>query len=230
MVEEVSDDDDFFMMGGNSIAAAHLSHNLGIDMRFIYYFPSPSKLYLALIEKKRPWHLDFKKDANWEMNLDEGTGNIFHSIKSEIADPFLFKPQGSLLRISFGENENNAVVSKRLRVDSNILVTPEGVSPRDGYLWNSAAKFASCSVSRCNKVMYEGQYRRNDICQAIWSAKIPRDRKGSMLEIWKVHMESCVDASPIIVFKNPDIYLFIGSHSHKFLCVNAKRYSPPCSF
>lgn len=216
------------MMGGNSIAAAHLSHNLGIDMRLIYYFSSPSKIYLALLEKKEPWLLDVQKDDIWEMKFDEGRRSILHSIKSETADPFLFKPQEGLLRTSSGKNENNAVVSKSINVDSNIHVIAEGGSPRDGHLWSSASEFTSCSVSRCNKVMFEGG--RNDICQATWSAKIPRDRKGSMQEFWKVHMESCVDASPMVVFKDPEIYLFIGSHSHKFLCVNAKRYSPPCSF
>ncbi|XP_050280846.1 putative acyl-activating enzyme 19 isoform X3 [Quercus robur] len=222
-VEEVSNDDDFFMMGGNSIAAAHLSHNLGIDMRLIYYFSSPSKIYLALLEKKEPWLLDVQKDDIWEMKFDEGRRSIFHSIKSETADPFLFKPREGLLRTSSGKNENNAVVSKRIKVDSNIHVIAEDGSPRDGYLWSSASEFTSCSVSRCNKVMYEGG--RNDTCQATWSAKISRDRKGSMQEFWKVHMESCVDASPMVVFKDPEIYLFIGSHSHKFLCVNAKSGS-----
>ncbi|KAM3732747.1 hypothetical protein ACB098_11G082600 [Castanea mollissima] len=222
-VEEISNDDDFFMMGGNSIAAAHLSHNLGIDMRLIYYFSSPSKIYLALLEKKEPWLLDVQKDDIWEMKFDEGRRSIYHSIKSETADPFLFKPREGLLRTSSGKNENNALVSKCLKVDSNRHVIAEGGSPRDGYLWSSASEFASCSVSRCNRVMYEGG--RNDACQATWSVKIPRDRKGSMQDFWKVHMESCVDASPMVVFKDPNFYLFIGSHSHKFLCVNAKSGS-----
>lgn len=230
MVEEVSDDDDFFMMGGNSIAAAHLSHNLGVDMRLIYYFPSPSKLYLALLEKKGPGHLHVKKDANWEMNLDEGKRNMLRSINFEAPDPGVFKPQGNLLRTSVEKNDSNVVVSKRLKVDSNIYVTSDGASPRDGYVWDSASKFMSCSASRCNKVMYEGGYSGNKICQATWPVKIPRDRKGSMQAFWKVHMESCVDASPIVVFKDRDIYLFIGSHSCKFLCVAAKRYRPPRSF
>lgn len=42
-----------------------------------------------------------------------------------------------------------------------------------------------------------------------------------MHELWKVYMESCVDASPLVVVKQQDVYLFIGSHSHKFVCVNA---------
>lgn len=217
-VEEVSDDDDFFMMGGNSIAAAHLSHNLGVDMRFIYYFPSPSKLYLALLEKKGP----VKKDANWEMNLDEGKRNMLHSVNFEPPDPGIFKPQGSLLRTSVEKNDSNVVISEHLKVDSNIYVTSDVASPRDGYVWDSASKFMSCSASRCNKVLYEEGYSGNKICQATWSVKIPRDRKGSMQEFWKVHVESCVDASPIVVFKDQDIYLFIGSHSCKFLCVAAK--------
>ncbi|XP_050386625.1 putative acyl-activating enzyme 19 [Argentina anserina] len=57
MVEDVSDDDDFFMIGGNSIAAAHLANNIGVDMRLIYSFPTPSKLCMALPERNGPFSM-----------------------------------------------------------------------------------------------------------------------------------------------------------------------------
>ncbi|KAL9303850.1 hypothetical protein ACSQ67_021113 [Phaseolus vulgaris] len=53
MIEKVCDDDDFFTMGGNSLSAAHVAYNLGIDLRFLYYYPSALKLCRALLQKKR---------------------------------------------------------------------------------------------------------------------------------------------------------------------------------
>ncbi|KAG6667237.1 hypothetical protein CIPAW_01G087400 [Carya illinoinensis] len=225
MVEEVSNDDDFFTLGGNSIASAHLAHNLGVNMRLIYYFPSPSKLYLALLERKGSCDLHVKKDGNLEMNLDGGTRNMLLSMKSVAPNPLIFKPQASLSNTSVGMDGANALVSKCLKMDSNIHFASDDISHGGGYLWNSSLDFVSCSFSRSNKVIYEGGYRGNGIRQGSWSMKIPRGRNGFMQDFWKVHMESCIDASPMVVFRGQDIYLFIGSHSRKFLCICGKRYN-----
>lgn len=230
MVEDISDDDDFFTMGGNSIALAHLSHNLGVDMRLIYNFPSPSKLYLALLEQKELCDLQVKKDGNLEMNLDGGKRNMLLSMKSVAPNPHIFKPHGSLLKTSVGKDSTDALVSKCLKMDSNLHFTSDDISHVGGYLWNSSLDFVSCSISRSNKVVYEGGYRGNDIRLASWSMKIPRGRNGFMQDFWKVNMESCVDASPMVVFRGQDIYLFIGSHSRKFLCISGKRYISSCIF
>lgn len=202
MVEEVSNDDNFFFIGGNSIAAAHVAHNLGIDMRLIYNFPTPSELHIALLEKKGPVNLDVRAYASWKLNQAD-KGHQFHS--------------------GYSGNENHSGISKRLKVDSDKYVTPALDCQKDGFPWNLPSALMSCSFSRCNKVMYEEKYRENDPCQVNWSVEVPRYRKGFMQELWKVHMESCVDASPIVVLKDSDVYLFVGSHSHRFLCVNAKR-------
>ncbi|KAG7994868.1 hypothetical protein I3843_01G080500 [Carya illinoinensis] len=225
MVEEVSNDDDFFTLGGNSIASAHLAHNLGVNMRLIYYFPSPSKLYLALLEQKGSCDLHVKKDGNLEMNLDGGTRNMLLSMKSVAPNPLIFKPLGSLSNTSVGMDGANALVAKCLKMDSNIHFASDDISHVGGYLWNSSLDFVSCSFSRSNKVIYEGGYRGNGIRQGSWSMKIPRGRNGFMQDFWKVHMESCIDASPMVVFRGQDIYLFIGSHSRKFLCICGKSGS-----
>lgn len=220
MVEKVSDDDDFFVIGGNSIAAAHVAHVLGVDMRLLYRFPSPSKLYRILLEMKESFDLDVRKYANLEMNPEKSEGDIFHSFQTP--NPPKVESGGRLLKIPDGDNENHAVISKRLKVDSNVNLTSEGHRSANGFPWDSDSIQVSCSFSRCNRVMFEGGYRVNDIHRTTCT-EVHRSRTASMQELWKVYMGSCVDASPLIVFKGQDVYLFIGSHSHEFLCVNARR-------
>lgn len=209
MVEDVSDDDDFFMIGGNSIAAAHVSRNLGIDLRLLYTFSTPSKLLVTLMEKKGSKNTNLGINDNLKLILEPDKGNAFSSLEPE--NPY-------------ERNDDQAVRSKRLKVDSDKYNVLEPLHSFSGYPWNSTPILKSCSFSRCNKVMLEGGYHVNYIGEVAQLVEIPRTRTGYMQELWKVHMESCVDASPLVVFKDSDIYLFVGSHSHKFLCVNAKRY------
>ncbi|KAF3447578.1 hypothetical protein FNV43_RR12765 [Rhamnella rubrinervis] len=222
MVEKVSDDDDFFCIGGNSIAAAHVAHDLGVDMRLLYCFPSPSKLYRILLERKGSFDLDVRKYANLEMYPEKSKGVILHSFQTP--SPPKAESGVRLLKTPHGDNENHAGVSKRMKMDSKVNVTPEGHWSVNGFPWNSNSIQMSCSFSRCNRVMFEGEYRVDDVHQATCS-EVHRTRTASMQELWKVHLGSCVDASPLIVFKGRDVYLFIGSHSHEFLCVNARSGS-----
>ncbi|KAL4341664.1 hypothetical protein GQ457_08G013930 [Hibiscus cannabinus] len=71
MVEDVSDDDDFFTIGGNSIAAAHVSHNLGISMRLLYTFSTSAKLLAFLLEKKVSNSTKFRIKDNPESLMDQ---------------------------------------------------------------------------------------------------------------------------------------------------------------
>ncbi|KAK1582767.1 hypothetical protein Q3G72_018054 [Acer saccharum] len=192
-VEEVFDDDNFFVMGGNSIAAAHVAHNLGIDMRLIYNFQTPSKLQTALLQKKVSCNRDVSADPNYK----------------------------ELLRMRYEKNENHPIMSKRLKMDSDKHVALD-LGQKDGFPRNCASSPMSCSFSRCNKMMYEEGNKGIEPCQVPWSVEVPGNRKGFIHELWKVYMESCVDASPLLVLKGSDIYLFVGSHSHTFLCLDAK--------
>ncbi|KAM6542784.1 hypothetical protein CsatB_007231 [Cannabis sativa] len=227
MVAEVSDDDDFFMMGGNSIAAAHLSNNLGVDMRLLYYFPSPSKL-CTILERKRS-ELDLRKDANWEINLKQGKRKPFNAVHFRTPNPANNNSGNKLLgTLHGGKDEIHALTSKRLKLDSNVNVTLEGITSLNWSPWNTASICFSCSFSRCNNVLYECYNKLNeydnkmdDIHQET-CMKVPSDTKFLMQKLWKVYLGSCVDASPLIVFKSPDTYLFIGSHSHEFTCVNVR--------
>lgn len=211
MVEKVSSDDDFFMMGGNSLSAAHVAHNLGIDMRFLYYYPSPFKLCMALLQKRGSCSLHDRLDNCLDLNTDR-QNNHFTSDLTGNSSPLESR------MISKG-NDDKSVPPKRLKRGSTGFT-----SEVDEYFpWYFPSKLLSSSFSRCNKVLYKEQPAVIDTHRTTWSANVPRGSRGHMKDYWKVYMESCVDASPLLVFKGSDIYLFIGSHSHNFLCINAIR-------
>lgn len=234
MVEEISSDDDFFTMGGNSITAAHVSHRLGVDMRWLYHYPSPAKLLMVLLEKKGSHIIDINGDADTRKNLKPGRWNKYSLDDSEFLNPFDLKeggnsgkrkqvqPNDGFSRAVTPRNDNSSV-SKHYKVASDFFINLEDINQVGGHLWNSALTSVSCALSRCNKVVYEHKYVGDTEWAENLSVKSPRGAKGSMKKLWQVHMESCVDASPLLVFKHPYVYLFIGSHSHKFVCVDAKK-------
>ncbi|XP_059633743.1 putative acyl-activating enzyme 19 isoform X2 [Cornus florida] len=220
MVNMVSNDDDFFAMGGNSISAAHVSHNLGIDMRLLYMFPSPLMLQMALLQNDGSCNIDVRTGTNWRANLKMYKDTMLLPFDSKASNLYSSKPHGRILRTIHDKNVNHPV--KCLKVASKLYLNSKDIGPGDCYPWNSYSIPLACSFSRCNKVIYEGADKGDGSCQAACLAEIPRYNKGAMKELWKVHMESCVDASPLVVFKDGDVFLFIGSHSHKFFCINAK--------
>nr|GEW67459.1 putative acyl-activating enzyme 19 isoform X1 [Tanacetum cinerariifolium] len=144
VAEKITNNDDFFAMGGDSISAAHTSHQLGINMKLLYYFPTPLKLAMALLDPK------------------------ISRVDKEVTGWGPQQPNGS-------------------------------------------------KVGRCNNVMFGDHY---DISKSLktWFS----DKKASVRKLWKVHMESCVDASPLVVVREKDIFVYIGSHSHKFICIEAQ--------
>ncbi|GMH00678.1 hypothetical protein Nepgr_002517 [Nepenthes gracilis] len=216
---KVGNDDDFFVLGGDSIAAAHVAYNLGIDIRLLHMFPSPSKLEKALLENEGFLNADHLLD--WEI-FARSDEDEFHSLSCKSSDIVSFTEGGRLAWTLGDSNVDYLGSSKRLKVSSAIHIIPKDLTILDRYPWQSNSTPRSCAFSRCNKVMYNGNYEVNDLCHQIWEIELPRNSRGILREMWKVHMDSCVDASPVIVMKGEDILLFIGSHSHKFLCINAK--------
>ncbi|CAM8920673.1 unnamed protein product [Rhodiola kirilowii] len=117
------------------------------------------------------------------------------------------------------ENEILTSMSKCIRLKSH--VSSKDIQIRREHQWVFNPKLVLCSLSRCNKTMYEKNNVGDDAEQLPCINKISRGVESSIQHLWKVYMESCVDASPIVVCKNDNIYIFIGSHSHKFSCINA---------
>ncbi|XP_076922806.1 putative acyl-activating enzyme 19 [Bidens hawaiensis] len=88
---------------------------------------------------------------------------------------------------------------------------PHKVIKRDGDL------NVSFAISRGNKIMSGENY---DISKFYQETRVG-EPKGSITKLWKVHMESCVDASPLIVVRDDEMFVYIGSHSRKFVCIKA---------
>ncbi|KAI3448987.1 hypothetical protein Pfo_005652 [Paulownia fortunei] len=215
MVEKVSVDDDFFVMGGNSISAAYVSFKLGIHMKLLYTFPTPLRLQLALLSSSS----SVGTDAHLGVDLRR-PGGMLLSRESKIPNFHGSNPHGRLFGAD--SNRDNYNHAKKLKTESNTCAGPSKEQSPIDILWNPTAGHTECSFSRCNKSTHGGQCEGNYSCHRVWSNIIPRDGKGFMRELWKVEMDSCVDASPLVVFKGSDNYLFVGSHSHKFVCIHGK--------
>lgn len=216
MVDELSVDDDFFLMGGNSISAAYVSFKLGIHMKLLYTFPTPLRLQMALLSSRS----SAETDAYLGGYLVR-SGEMLLPRESRISN---FDGSTNDRRL-FGADSHRDIYNptKKLRTGSSTYAGPckeQGFRDR---LWNPSAMHTECSFSRCNKSMHAAQCEEKHSCDTIWTNIIPTDGEGFMQEQWKVNMDSCVDASPLVVFKGSDIYIFIGSHSHKFVCIDGKR-------
>ncbi|KAK9747743.1 hypothetical protein RND81_02G012700 [Saponaria officinalis] len=201
-VAEVSDNDDFFALGGDSILAAHVAHKLGIDMRRLYMFPSPSRLHKALTEKEDA--LENGYQINWE-TLPKARKEDF------------------LRSLEYGASDFSSSRKRRKVTDSDEydISNPKAMTSISLSSWESLSETAECSFGRCNKMMHKFDTKPQKSCPEALKVKLPSNVRGTLREMWRVPMDSCVDASPLIVFKNDKILAFIGSHSHKFVCVNA---------
>ncbi|KAK4416134.1 putative acyl-activating enzyme 19 [Sesamum alatum] len=215
MVEKVSNDDDFFVMGGSSISAAYVSFKLGIHMKLLYTFPTPLSLEIALSSTSS----SVGTDAHLRMDLRRPEEML---LSRESRNPNF---QGSKPHRRFFLADSNSDIytpPKKLKTESCTYEGPlKEQSPIDS-IWNPTAVHTECSFTRCNKSMHLGQCAENYSYDTVWSNIIRRDGKGFLRELWKVEMDSCVDASPLVVFRGSAIYLFIGAHSHKFVCVDGK--------
>ncbi|KAK6919855.1 AMP-binding enzyme, C-terminal domain [Dillenia turbinata] len=222
LVENLSDDDDFFMMGGNSIMAAHVSHKLGFDMRLLYIFPSPSKLRKALLEKEALHEFNLLANADRKESAEKDNSMLLPLPESDNPDPCVFTTSERLLNIDEIDHDL-AVSSKRLKVDANMDLSLDHCGSINKNCWSFNSFTKECAFMRCNKVLYREGYdlSESEAARATIMLEFPQTRKGYLKELWKVHMQSCVDASPLVVVQGCESYLLIGSHSHKLLCINA---------
>ncbi|CAM8910952.1 unnamed protein product [Rhodiola kirilowii] len=217
MEDRVLGDDDFFLMGGNSIAAAHAAHLLDIDMRLLYMFPTPQKLQMALLNKEETCLVPVRVGVKTELKQKPEIRNLPVSAVKVTGRSRSLKRREMPI---FGEeNEILTSMSKCIRLKSH--VSSKDIQIRREHQWVFNPKLVLCSLSRCNKTMYEKNNAGDDAEQLPCINETSRGVESSIQHLWKVYMESCVDASPIVVCKNDNIYIFIGSHSHKFSCINA---------
>ncbi|KAH9613284.1 hypothetical protein KSS87_001543 [Heliosperma pusillum] len=215
-VAEVGDNDDFFAFGGDSILAAHAAHKLGVDMRLLYMFPSPSRLQKAVTEKGGTIEVGYK--IMWE-NLP--TNRKEHLLQPSECSTIDFGRARKYSETVLTHSDEHAS-AKHLKVDTGRYSKTKAVKSISFSAWESFSELAECSFSRCNKVMHKTNIESDNILETL-KVKIPRDIEGTLREIWRVPMDSCVDASPLVVLKKKEILVFIGSHSHKFVCVDARN-------
>ncbi|KAJ8565722.1 hypothetical protein K7X08_008298 [Anisodus acutangulus] len=208
VVDKISVDDDFFEMGGNSLLAAHVSYYLGINMKDLYAFPTPLKLQKAIQHKKVSFSRELRADALVGVNSQAQGKSKLPSNKSWMPG----------LDSSTSLSLTSDYPVKRLKMDSDLYMDLNNVNGRD--MNDSTSSQVSCSYSRCNKVRHDAGCEGYN-CRSVLSWEVPHDKRGFMREQWMVYMESCVDASPLVVFKERSVYLFIGAHSHKFFCIDA---------
>ncbi|XP_074279054.1 putative acyl-activating enzyme 19 [Silene latifolia] len=215
-VAEVGDDDDFFAFGGDSILAAHVAHKLGVDMRLLYMFPSPSRLQKAVTQKGGTIEAGYQ--IMWEKLPNAQKEDLLQPSECSTLD-FGRSRKYSQTVLAHSDEHGS---SKHLKVDTGRYSKTKAVKSISFSPWGSFSELAECSYSRCNKVMHKTSIESDNLSETL-KVKLLRDIEGSLREIWRVPMDSCVDASPLVVFNKKEILVFIGSHSHKFVCVDARN-------
>ncbi|XP_078437775.1 AMP-dependent synthetase and ligase family protein isoform X2 [Wolffia australiana] len=113
---------------------------------------------------------------------------------------------------------NNSSVEKG--ADHKILMAnARDVSIEDSIVWSSGLNLSeSCSFSRCNQFTWAGN---SEEWKCIRRIETKIDKLWDFRELWRVQLKSCVDASPLLVSKNQELLVFIGSHSCTFCCLDA---------
>ncbi|XP_044963355.1 putative acyl-activating enzyme 19 isoform X2 [Hordeum vulgare subsp. vulgare] len=233
LVDEVSEFDDFFTLGGNSISAAHAAHKLDIDMRLLYIYPTPSKLLHALVmehnnsvsptDEPHP-----KKGLNGSASIQRlfdsiaaNTNDSFHEGKAQIngkrahyhiAGSYGNGTDGQLSKYPFSPNDRYQASDLNLDTclkDRNSVMGSQ-------WILNFCLQ-KKWSIGRSNRFMhdYEGKLLLEDCCSYVSCNK-----RGYLQELWNIPLDSCVDASPLLVLNNGMMNIFIGSHSHLFLCID----------
>ncbi|WVZ82903.1 hypothetical protein U9M48_030110 [Paspalum notatum var. saurae] len=227
LVDEVSEYDDFFALGGNSISAAHVAHKLEIDMRLIYIHSTPSKLLHALpAEHSRvvsPTH-QFHNRKRLKVSANISGSGSFDPVSANL-DKFHGTNEGAYDH--FARNHvNEAIDQLNIKPTYNRAKDPctdacsndeiFSGSPWSPWIQNFYLQ-KKWSIGRCNRFMHghERMLRLDGIC-----ASVSYSKRGYIVELWNIPLDSCVDASPFLVMNNGTMNIFIGSHSHLFLCID----------
>uniref|UniRef100_A0A8R7UXH6 4-coumarate--CoA ligase n=1 Tax=Triticum urartu TaxID=4572 RepID=A0A8R7UXH6_TRIUA len=238
LVDEVSEFDDFFTLGGNSISAAHAAHKLEIDMRLLYIYPTPSKLLHALVvEHSNLVSPTDEPQPKKGLNVSTSIHGLFDPIAANADDSY----HGGKARINGKRAHYQIAESYGDETDGQLNKYP--FSPDDRYQVNGLyldtclkdrnsvigsqwilnfCLHKKWSIGRCNRFMHddEGKLQLEDVCSYV-----SFNKRGYLQELWNIPLGSCVDASPLLVLNNGMINIFIGSHSHLFLCIDGSNGS-----
>jgi acyl-CoA synthetase len=219
-------------LGGNSITAAHVAHKLEIDMRLLYIYTTPSKLFHALLGERShvvPPTPEFhnrkklRKSASISDSFDpvsdykddnfHGQGQIGkEGAYTHFAGNHVNETDGQL-------NKSMTYVAYRAKNLCPDTCSNDEISSGSPWILNFDLQ-KKWSIGRCNRFMhgYEWMLQLEDICSYV-----PYNKKGFLMKLWSILLDSCVDASPLLVISNGMMTIFIGSHSHLFLCIDGYR-------
>jgi acyl-CoA synthetase len=222
-------------LGGNSVSAAHAAHKLEIDMRLLYIYPTPLKLLHALYveqtslvsptDERHPKGPNIS--ASIQRSFDPITANV-HDTSHEGKSQINGEHAHDHIAASYG-NETDGQLSKYIfspsdRYEANDLCLETCSKDRNSFM-DSQWILSFClqkmwSIGRCNRFthVYEGKLQLHDVCSYVSC-----NRRGYLQELWNIPLDSCVDASPLLVMNNGMMNIFIGSHSHLFLCIDGCR-------
>uniref|UniRef100_A0A453GNC5 Uncharacterized protein n=1 Tax=Aegilops tauschii subsp. strangulata TaxID=200361 RepID=A0A453GNC5_AEGTS len=202
-------------------------------MRLLYIYPTPSKLLHALVvedsnlvsptDEPQP-----KKDLNVSTSIhglfDLSAANAddsYHGGKAQIngkrahyqiAESYGDETDGQLNKYPFSSDD---------RYQVNDLYLDTGLKDRNSVIGSqwilNFCLHKKWSIGRCNRFMHddEGKLQLEDVC-----LHVSYNKRGYLQELWNIPLDSCVDASPLLVLNNGMINIFIGSHSHLFLCID----------
>ncbi|OEL14738.1 putative acyl-activating enzyme 19 [Dichanthelium oligosanthes] len=229
LVDEVSEYDDFFALGGNSISAAHVAHKLEIDMRLLYIYTTPSKLLQALfVESSRVVSPTHEFHNRKRLKVSASISGSFDPVSANLDNNFNGKDniteEGTHDHFA-GNHVNETVGQFNKKMTYDIYQAKDLCSETVGIFSGSSLSpwilnfylQKKWSLGRCNRFMhgYEGILQVEDICTSV-----SYNKRGYLVKLWDILLDSCVDASPLLVMNNGMMNIFIGSHSHLFLCID----------
>ena len=214
-----------------------MAHKLKIDMRLLYIYTTPSKLLHALFVESShvvsPTHefhnkKRFKVSASISGSFDPVSANLdnnFHGKGNTNEEGTHDHFVGNNVNKTSGQLNKNMTYDRYQAKDENLCsgtCSNDGIfsdTPSSPWILNFSLQ-KKWSFGRCNRFMHgsEGLLQVEDICTSM-----SYNKRGYLMKLWDVPLDSCVDASPLLVVNNGVMSIFIGSHSQLFLCVDGCR-------
>ncbi|KAH8969878.1 hypothetical protein BDL97_02G057300 [Sphagnum fallax] len=216
--KEVLAADNFFAMGGTSISAAHAAFVLGVNMHMIYAHPTAWQLCRAMGGVSRGNRL--MCFGSEQRGVDEQLVQLqSEREKNSHGRSISLYRVSDLGTVQSSEDEpqnRNLTLGKKRKLEQTTKVTQMA--------WPaSISKLGATAFLRCNKSVHlhsEAESRASQV-QDIVLEEVPEKEDWSLQQCWRVSLQACVDASPLLVIHGDTCRIFIGSHSHNFMSVDA---------
>lgn len=223
MTNTISSTDDFFSTGGTSISAAHVAHILGIDMRILYTHPTALDLCNVIgdkvaIEPPNPKSEQGGLDVTL-VPLENQNLVIDPSNKFDIGAP------GLLSKLEADDDSlSNIMRPLKRKMSYEDLSTNVKEMKAPDYVWPLSI-LEPTAFLRCNRTT--SSRSSTELAQLPFKGMkqiLVSQDDWRLQQRWRVSLHSCVDASPLIVIRGDVRRLFIGSHSHNFISVDANWF------